>query len=355
LKVFLNFPSSNKIKTQVPNLVHFNQPSLTFKNILGMNYCSMKIQKEACLLGLNSVGRVQLNSPIRTAVSSTSLRAFFTSEKENKKEKFTVPMKFIVQSFEEPHPDKKEKGGEDAYFISKDTNAIGVADGVGGWVDEGVDPAIYSRNLMKFTKEKYDELIKSKVPTPVEILSYAYKKCSEITGTSTACVLIFNPQKNELSTANLGDSGFLVIRSGKLFYRSKAQQHRFNYPFQIGTNSKSTPENSCSIHQLDLSEGDVIVLATDGLFDNLYDEEIINIVNRSFPLDSTKNLVDQIKMDNIAKLIGSAAHEKAKSQTDITPFAKGASENGYKFVGGKMDDITVLVAFVTNPIPQAKL
>lgn len=33
-----------------------------------------------------------------------------------------------------PHPEKLEKGGEDAYFIADDGLSVGVADGVGGWV-----------------------------------------------------------------------------------------------------------------------------------------------------------------------------------------------------------------------------
>ena len=33
-----------------------------------------------------------------------------------------------------PHPEKADRGGEDAYFISLPrTSAVGVADGVGGW------------------------------------------------------------------------------------------------------------------------------------------------------------------------------------------------------------------------------
>jgi protein phosphatase PTC7 len=30
-----------------------------------------------------------------------------------------------------PHPEKKDKGGEDAYYVSD--RVIAVADGVGGW------------------------------------------------------------------------------------------------------------------------------------------------------------------------------------------------------------------------------
>ena len=35
------------------------------------------------------------------------------------------------------------KGGEDAYYASK--TLLIVADGVGGWESQGVDPGIYSR------------------------------------------------------------------------------------------------------------------------------------------------------------------------------------------------------------------
>lgn len=45
-----------------------------------------------------------------------------------------------------PHPDKVETGGEDAFFVSQDgLGAVGVADGVGGWALEGIDPAQYPR------------------------------------------------------------------------------------------------------------------------------------------------------------------------------------------------------------------
>ncbi len=50
-----------------------------------------------------------------------------------------------------PHPDKVETGGEDAFFVSSHgQGAFGVADGVGGWNMEGVDPSRYSRSAPTF-------------------------------------------------------------------------------------------------------------------------------------------------------------------------------------------------------------
>jgi protein phosphatase PTC7 len=49
-----------------------------------------------------------------------------------------------------PHPDKQHYGGEDAFFTSSaGGGAMGVADGVGGWAESGVNPAQYSRTLMR--------------------------------------------------------------------------------------------------------------------------------------------------------------------------------------------------------------
>jgi hypothetical protein len=37
-----------------------------------------------------------------------------------------------------PHPEKMGKGGEDWFFVSDTMRALGVADGVGGWVSSVV-------------------------------------------------------------------------------------------------------------------------------------------------------------------------------------------------------------------------
>ena len=54
----------------------------------------------------------------------------------------------------QPHYQKVAKGGEDAASVSE--NILAVADGVGGWAESGIDPAIFSKRLCK----NIDELIK---------------------------------------------------------------------------------------------------------------------------------------------------------------------------------------------------
>lgn len=54
---------------------------------------------------------------------------------------------FKYGTFLLPHPEKQYKGGEDALHAS--SQFLIVADGVGGWADSGVDPALYSKQLVK--------------------------------------------------------------------------------------------------------------------------------------------------------------------------------------------------------------
>ena len=57
-----------------------------------------------------------------------------------------------------PHIDKRDKGGEDALFVTKDYSVIAVADGVGGWNKKGVDPALFSNELTGRFKDSYHNL-----------------------------------------------------------------------------------------------------------------------------------------------------------------------------------------------------
>jgi serine/threonine protein phosphatase PrpC len=52
-------------------------------------------------------------------------------------------------------------------------------------------------------------------------------------GSSTACMVALHKEKSILHTANLGDSGFVVIRKNSIVHRSQEQQHYFNSPFQL--------------------------------------------------------------------------------------------------------------------------
>jgi protein phosphatase PTC7 len=230
-----------------------------------------------------------------------------------------------------PHPAKVAKGGEDAYFLSADMKVIGVADGVGGWGDIGVDPALYSKSLMEGAKLAVDTPMFTR--DPVEVMNEGYQYSAYVQGSSTACILVLDG--THISAANLGDSGFMIVRGLDIVYRSKEQQHSFNFPYQIGTGSADKPQHSQRIH-LEVQPDDLIILGTDGLWDNLFDEDIIDIIANA-PSDPA----------TISQLIARQAHIVANDKDIISPFSKSARSNGYPLAtGGKLDDITVMCARV---------
>merc|ERR1719191_2064120 len=92
------------------------------------------------------------------------------------------------------------------------------------------------------------------------------------------------------SAANVGDSQFMQIRKvgseWKLVNKSTPQVHWFNCPYQL-TRMPDTSMTDVNLFQqvsiassghLACFEGDVLIVATDGVFDNLFDEQIVAIV-----------------------------------------------------------------------------
>lgn len=156
---------------------------------------------------------------------------------------------------------------------------LGVADGVGGWRSYGIDPGNFSSFLMK-TCERLVQCANFNPQRPVNLLAYSYCELLEhkkpILGSSTACVLILNRENSTVYTANIGDSGFIVVRKGEIVHRSEEQQHYFNTPFQLsfpppghGNNVLSDSPESADTFSFPVKNGDVILVATDGVFDNV--------------------------------------------------------------------------------------
>ena len=111
-------------------------------------------------------------------------------------------------------------------------------------------------------------------------------------GGSTACIAIAGPD-GRLQMANLGDSGFLQLRLGAVHHYSNPQTHAFNAPYQLsiipprvtaqsalfgGMPLLDLPEKA-EVSNSQLRHGDVLFLATDGVWDNLNSQEVLHIVS----------------------------------------------------------------------------
>lgn len=125
-------------------------------------------------------------------------------------------LRFAAAASIVPHPDKVAKGGEDACFVGDCGTALGLADGVGGWAEDGIDPADYARALVAAMDEG---AAAATGVTPREgetdgavgtaaaraVLEHAHAACMTVPGAATAVLAL--ARGRTLCVANLGDSG----------------------------------------------------------------------------------------------------------------------------------------------------
>ncbi|CAH9084716.1 unnamed protein product [Cuscuta epithymum] len=235
-----------------------------------------------------------------------------------------------------PHPSKAFTGGEDAYFMT-DQNWLGIADGVGQWSLEGIYPGVYSRELMEHCEKVILQCGSDFRTDPKAVLELSMEKV-ESPGRSTALIAHFDGQV--FHVANIGDSGFIMIRNGVVFKMSSPMFHAFNFPILIG--GGDNPFGVVEEYKSELEEGDIVVTATDGLFDNLYAQEIASIVINSLKANKTPK--------EIAEALGTRAQEVGSAACGRrSPFSDAAQLAGYVGQrGGKHDDVAVIVSVVQN-------
>jgi len=271
-----------------------------------------------------------------------------------------------------PHPDKIDSGGEDAHFSwldpEKEVLVMGVADGVGSWsFEQNVNPSAFAKALMEGAltalKDKPESAVADLVSlSPIHLLTagWEYALSTGTVGSSTACIMVLDLKTRELRASNLGDCGFLVLRTTsvmgsidlqrggiskvskpQVMFRSPQQLHYFNCPYQLGRNTDASfsgfnrPQDSDKL-RIPLISGDIVVLASDGLFDNLPEDEIIDVLVAAGDLSASS--------ETLSQALVSAAYERSLDKDRDSPFAVLAKENNIMWGGGMPDDITVLVA-----------
>lgn len=283
----------------------------------------------------------------------------------------------------------------------------GVADGVGSWREFGIDPREFSHKLMLECENillesscdkndlnqkcKTEQKQKKPIMTPAELMGKAYERLKDdnVIGSSTACVALFDGLRHQLHFSNLGDSGIIVLRhidsnvAGTLkrdrttprhqrqsdlrvAFVSQQQLKSFNHPYQLGwtgedINIEDTSfKNACescttSIH---IRPGDLIIMATDGLFDNVELDDINkialewekkhNFVRNGDVCQTTMALESSKAVQDLSKTLVERARENSLDNTTDSPFAMLAKENDVMWSGGMPDDSTVIVMHVVG-------
>lgn len=293
----------------------------------------------------------------------------------------------------------------------RDVLYVGVADGVGSWREYGVDPREFSRSLMQECKnilleagtkgckkvDKGDEKFRRQI-APCEVMAQAFErvKADNIIGSSTVCVAMFDGLRNQLHFSNLGDSGIIVLRhidstvAGtlkramnprverqsdlRIAFVSQQQLKSFNHPYQMGwtgeelegedSSFKSAAEScTTSIH---IRRGDIIIMATDGLFDNVELDDIASmaleweekhgfirdgdLVSRDKRWEAGSSMTNQSaeSVNELAEALVQRARENSIDKGTDSPFAMLAKDNDIMWSGGMPDDCTVIAMHIVG-------
>lgn len=127
------------------------------------------------------------------------------------------------------------------------------------------------------------------------------------------------------------------MRQGEIVHRSEEQQHYFNTPFQLslpppGSSARvlSDSPHSADTYSFPVEEGDVILVATDGVFDN---------VPKSLLLETLKEVEgerDQVKLQMTANSIALMARSLSFDSDFMSPFAINARKNNINTIGEKV-------------------
>lgn len=290
-----------------------------------------------------------------------------------------------------PHLPLTAEGSADAFFFDNESQIFGISDGVGEWETYGLDPSKFPNELMKnclfhFQKQsqRIQDLSDFEMTEVMDQILYEAYHVVEAYGSATALLGIC--KGNYLHTLCLGDSAYMLLRYREnlrsqltIACKSIEQQHSFNCPYQLA--KLPSPDRYQSLVEeglgalvtllkrsnrsqqdspfdgesdmISLRPGDVLIVATDGLFDNLFDKEIVEICERH--LDLQEHSEDYCKC--IAKALVERAVEKAWDSGYKSPFSRNAMKYGKKYIGGKLDDTTVIVGIsirqdnLSNNIP----
>jgi serine/threonine protein phosphatase PrpC len=296
----------------------------------------------------------------------------FTEEYQKNK-----PLCFSARSYQKTHPGKMKNGHKDADATLASPMLLGVADGVSQLEEFGMDASELPNELLRTCEElAMSQLIPDRPVNPqdayrgpVSLLKEAYEGTESLGSTTVLLAVLDNSTRIHgklhpmVAVLTIGDCELLMLR--RLHGRQSPLQAVFHTEMQRIDGHVQTPlqlarvddrvdpefdeelaleviERGSAVHCVSAYEGDIIVLGSDGVFDNLFLDEVVDICNEAMsPKPGNFVPTQPAILSKIAKRIVEESHAKSQAMHGIlpdTPIGRG----------GKMDDTSVVVGEVVE-------
>jgi len=206
------------------------------------------------------------------------------------------PLRLVSASAARQHPSKKAAGYIYADAVTSTQRMLGVCDGISGVQQMGLRPDELPLQMLAQCQLGINELVnRGRVPVNsdghwlMELIKDAYDRTDAL-GATTA-LLVALEENRRLAIANIGDCALLLLRlssvgDAKLVkrFRTDALRYEANKPVQLMRFANTNPADThlvisgARMNTVGCEPGDLIVMGSDGIFDNLEDEEIVSIL-----------------------------------------------------------------------------
>lgn len=286
------------------------------------------------------------------------------------------PLCFNARSWQKTHPLKAQEGHRDADATLESPMILGVADGVSQVEEFGIDASKLPKELLSYCEDigTYQLIPGSKIAPhdayqgPILLLKEAFEATEELGSTTVVLAILDNSTKIHgklhpmIAVITVGDCELLILRRiqgqfGRLQPVFHTEMQRIDghvqTPLQLArVDERIDPdfheditieviEKGSAVHCVSAYAGDIVIMGSDGVFDNLFIDEITDLCN--LVLQPGQDMpTHHSLLSHLAVSIIKACHAKSQYGPDGR---LPASPIGH---GGKIDDTSVVVAEVVE-------
>jgi len=311
------------------------------------------------------------------------LLSMFQRREQNLQEEYrrNKPLCFNGRGFQKSHPAKTLQGRTDADATLVSPMLLGVADGVSQIEDFGIDPSELPHELLKACGElALEQLFPAVAPGnfqakdpyvgPIPLMRRAFEATESLGSTTVLLSILDNSSRIHgklhpmIAVIAIGDCEVLILR--RCGGRGSALEAVFHTEMQRIDGNAQAPlqvarvddrvdvnfdeaitidviERGSAVHCMSAYEGDIVLQGSDGVFDNLYLDEIVDICNEylAAPQPGAKfTPVQPSVLEEIARRVVSECHKKTDRD------ANGGLYDSPIGRGGKVDDVCCVVGEV---------
>jgi protein phosphatase PTC7 len=276
------------------------------------------------------------------------------------------PLCFNAKAYQKTHPKKAAQGKRDADATLVSPMLVAIADGVSQIEEFGIDASLLPNELLNNVEELAVRQLLPGSETeeytgPISMMRDAYESSTSLGSTTVLTAVMDNSTKIHgklhpmIAVCSIGDCEILILRrtaQGALMPIFHTEMQRIDgnaqSPLQLARVDDSVDPNfnpdimievierGSAVHCVSAYEGDIVVLGSDGVFDNLFVDEIVGICAEM--LIAGKSPLSRYALGEVAKRIVMECHAKTLPPHAPCPIGKG----------GKVDDTSCVVGEVVE-------